>query len=427
MTVRSELIRLSLACLFSCVACFAGCQGESNNQQAGTSNVIAADSPFPDTPGFKANALTQDEIAAGWIQLFDGDTLFGWTKTSDANWEVADGQITVSAGQQGFLRSNSQFGDFELSVDFKSTLGTNSGVFLHTADSPSNPATDCYELNIADVGVSPFPTGSFVGRQVAIGDEAAQKARDRDAWQTFHVVAQGGKFTVDLDGDRVLEYTDPQPLRSGHILLQFNSGPVAFRNVKLRPLGLQVMLTADTYMASWTEAGKQSATFTFADGELQVSGGPGQLESTGQFADFVLQSDIRVSQPELNSGIFFRNIPGQILQGYESQIHNGFMNGDRETAQDSGTGAIFRRVKARRVVANDMAWFTKTIVANGAHFAVWVNGYQVTDWTDEREPKDNPREGQRLAAGTFALQAHDPTTDLQFRNFKAAELPPRLE
>jgi hypothetical protein len=64
-----------------------------------------------------------------------------------------------------------------------------------------------------------------------------------------------------------------------------------------------------------------------------------------------------------------------------------------------------------------------TVVAHGNHFATWVNGIQVTDWTDNRPPSDNARTGYRAAAGHISLQGHDPTTDLSFRNFRIAELP----
>ena len=58
----------------------------------------------------------------------------------------------------------------------------------------------------------------------------------------------------------------------------------------------------------------------------------------------------------------------------------------------------------------------------GLHMAVWVNGYQVSDWTDRRAPAENPRKGLRLKAGTIILQGHDPTTDFMFRNLRMAEL-----
>jgi hypothetical protein len=75
------------------------------------------------------------------------------------------------------------------------------------------------------------------------------------------------------------------------------------------------------------------------------------------------------------------------------------------------------------VVADDGRWFSKTIVADGPHVAVWVDGYQVSDWTDDRPAKENAREGKRLEAGVIAIQGHDPTTDFLFRDFQVAELP----
>jgi hypothetical protein len=64
------------------------------------------------------------------------------------------------------------------------------------------------------------------------------------------------------------------------------------------------------------------------------------------------------------------------------------------------------------------------VAAQGRHLATWVNGFQETDWTDNRPEKDNARNGCRLAAGPISLQGHDPTTDLSFRNFRIQELAP---
>ena len=46
----------------------------------------------------------------------------------------------------------------------------------------------------------------------------------------------------------------------------------------------------------------------------------------------------------------------------------------------------------------------------------------MTNWTDDRPPHDNPREGKRLAPGTLQLQAHDPKTDVEFSNIRIREL-----
>ena len=167
-----------------------------------------------------------------------------------------------------------------------------------------------------------------------------------------------------------------------------------------------------------------ASKFTVTDeGWLRVQNGRGQLETEDPFGDFVLQLDAKTNAPKLNSGIFFRCIPGQEMMGYESQIQNVFLNDDRTLVEDCGTGGIFRRRDARIIAADDETWISKTIVASGNHIGVWVNGLQVTDWFDERPEDPNPRRGLRLARGTIMIQGHDETTDLVFRNIRAAEMP----
>jgi hypothetical protein len=80
-------------------------------------------------------------------------------------------------------------------------------------------------------------------------------------------------------------------------------------------------------------------------------------------------------------------------------------------------------VPARRQAAKDGEWFTMTVAAHGRHIATWVNGVPVVDWTDNRPPNDNPRNGCRLEKGPISLQGHDPTTDIDFRNLRLVELP----
>ena len=139
----------------------------------------------------------------------------------------------------------------------------------------------------------------------------------------------------------------------------------------------------------------------------------------------MLQLEAISEGKELNSGIFFRSIPGQNTNGYECQIQNGYKDGDRTQPKDCGTGGFYRRQNARRVVPDDFKWFHLTLVATGPHMAAWVDGYPVSDWTDPRPPHENPREGQRLKAGTFQIQGHDKTTNLSFRKLRVVEIAPR--
>ncbi len=363
--------------------------------------------------------LTDEEVAQGWISLFDGETTFGWEPTSKADWKVVDGELRVASGAPGFLATTSEFADYELHAEFRGSPQTNSGIFLRTPLAPSDPSRDCYELNIADPSESPFPTGSLVGRAKAAPVPADQQ------WHSLDVTCQGPRIRIRLDDREVLDYTDPAPLGRGRISLQYRQGPVAFRKVRLRPLGLVPMFN-DHDLSGWRVFPDKASEFSRTpEGELRIRNGNGQLESEGRYADFVLQLEVKVNARGLNSGVFFRCIPGEFWQGYESQIHNGYLRQNRAEPADFGTGGFYRREKARRVVADDGVWFAKTLVVSGPHMAAWVNGYQVSDWTDPRPPNPNPRQGLRLEAGTLALQGHDPTTDLLFRGLRIVEMAER--
>jgi hypothetical protein len=364
------------------------------------------------------NTLPDDELTDGWISLFDGQSLFGWKAAGDADWRVEDGAIVVESGEKCLLCTTSQFSDYVLRVDFRCAPSTNSGIFLHTPLKPLDPASDCYELNIAGPE-NPFPTGSLVLRKKA---EIEPVSGD---WHSYEVTLNGADVLVRLDGQQIIEYADPKPLKRGHIGLQLNEGKVAFRNIKLKPLGAASLYNGQD-LSGWKTYPDMASKFTVDDrGNLTVRDGRGQLETESVYGDFLLQLQCKTEAAGLNSGVFFRCIPGDVMMGYECQIHNGFQDGDRTKPEDCGTGGIFRRQDARCVVADDLTWFFLTLVADGPHMAAWVNGFQVSDWTDDRQPDANPRKGLRLEPGSIMIQGHDPTTHLSFRNLSILEFAER--
>lgn len=357
--------------------------------------------------------LPAEELAEGWISLFDGQTLFGWTADSQADWRVEEGAIVASSGEKGLLLTTTQFADYVLRIEFRAESETNSGIFLHTLPQPQEVTADCYELNIAESD-NPFPTGSLVQRQKAEAEAPSGQ------WHAYEVTVDGDRVLVKLNGSEVLDYTDPKPLRRGRIGLQLNTGKVAFRNIRLRPLGMTSLFNGRD-LSGWQTYPDMASKFTVtADGELNVRDGRGQLETAEQYGDFALQLECQTHAPGLNSGVFFRCIPGDVMMGYECQIHNGFLDGNRTRPQDCGTGGFFRRQDARRIVADDLTWFHLTLIADGPHMAAWVNGYQVSDWTDDRQGDENPRKGLRLEPGTIMIQGHDPTTNISFRDLRIA-------
>lgn len=369
--------------------------------------------------GLAGTSLTSEEIANGWILLFDGETQFGWTPRGTVRWQVTGGELSPVPGSgSGYLCTQSEFADFELHAEFWIDDVANSGVFLRCPTEGDITPVSSYEVNIFDAHPQ-WPTGSIneVGR-----------SRGRPAtvgrWNRYDLRAEGSRFIVRLNGEEVLDAVDAKHAR-GVIALQTltGQGVVKFRNIKLRPLGLHSLFNGRD-LQGWSVVPNHKSEYSVTrEGWLNVKNGDGDLQTDAQFGDFVVQLEVISNGEHLNSGVFFRAIPGRFWQGYESQIRNQWEGDDRTKPVDFGTGGIYRRQPARRVVSNDREWFSKTIVATGRHLAVWINGWPVSSWTDNREPGENPRQSFRAAPGVISLQGHDPTTDLSFRNLRAAELP----
>jgi hypothetical protein len=318
----------------------------------------------------KPNTLNPREVAEGWLLLFDGETAFGWKTEGEV--KIDHGTIVLGRGKAGRVINTTSFAESRISVEvdwdgkgewesFNGTLGTGEMHWTGT-------------LKHVDELTSIL--GRTPGRPLSFAIEEGKDIRLRN----LKLLATGGT-----------------PLFNGQDLAGWTQ------------------YTADPKRA------KSKFTVT-PDGWLNVKDGPGDLQTEKLFDDFVLQAECISHGKHFNSGIFFRCLPGEYQQGYEAQIQNGYKDGDRTKPVDYGTGAIYRRVPARKVVSNDNEWFTMTVVAQRNHISTWVNGYQVVDFTDERKPNENARNGSKTGKGAISIQGHDPTTNLSFRNIRIAEL-----
>ena len=365
--------------------------------------------------------LSQAELADGWVRLFDGQSLFGWFAFGDADWSVADGVIRVSEGERSYLCTSFQISDFELELDFRSDATTNSGVFLRTEPEPQDVATESLELNIAPPD-NAFPTGSFVNRQKLSTEELGDF--DTDQWHTYRVRLEGSHVQVALDGRDIMDFEAESVSPRGYISLQHNSGRVEFKNIRMRPIHSEHLVMDSGWESSWIKSQTEGVDFQVEadDKGIHLTGGLGQLESKNQYDDFFLNASYSLARPDVNSGIFFRCIPGKMLDGYECQVNHAMVEGNPLQPADAGAGAIFRRVDARLVVGDGTKPTHIAILASGPQIATWVNGVQMVDFLDQRAPDENPRRGLRTQAGTIAIQAHDPTTDVVFYTVAVSSL-----
>ena len=416
----------SIACpaLLAALLLLAGCsQPVADDSAPPAVSDPTAPAPEPTPPVFEfsaedllASRLPQEQASAGWIRLFDGNTLYGWEIAGRADWRVEEGTIVVESGDRSLLCTSLPWQNFELKVEFLAGPKTNSGIFLRTPLKPTDPATDCYEVNIAPDD-NPCPTAGVVKRQNA---ELAAPQSFGD-WKEMTMKLEGNQLQVWLNDELVCDYTDPLGLPPGRIGLQHNSGRVAFRNIRLRPIGLQSLL--DQELSKWKRYPQMPGQFSVTDdGWLHVEGGRTQLETNEQFDDFVLLAEYKLPSSEMNSGIFFRCIPGDEMMGYECQLSNQMKDDMPLQPADCGTGGIFRRQDARIIAGETDAWVTVVLVAHGPNLAAWVNGLQVSDFVDTRAADENPRRGLRLEAGTIMIQGHDPGTDALLKQIKIAPI-----
>jgi enamine deaminase RidA (YjgF/YER057c/UK114 family) len=236
------------------------------------------------------------------------------------------------------------------------------------------------------------------------------------------IVAIGGReIAVSKDKPLVLERIEGGgPIRLGE--------GVAVQSLAVRPLDLKPLFNGRD-LAGWrtierTRSANVASKFWRVEGDkLRAIGGPGAIEyADARFGDLVLQIDVRTRAVHSNGGVFLRSLPGQFMNGYEVQIHNRCLDCDPAKPFRYTTGGIDDRQDARRMVGRDFVAFRMTIIARGPHFATWVNGLQVADFTDDRPLHENPRQGQRLEPGALQLQAHDPATDYGVLQVLAAPL-----
>lgn len=233
-----------------------------------------ADTTAPADTVAPGNQLTQQEQEAGWELLFNGRDLDGWKRyghdTIGPLWSVREGAIVVdgtglgegSGAHGGSLMTIKQFGNFELTVDWKiSAAGGNSGILYHVVEKPeykTDYATGPEAQIIDDAG---WTGGELTDRQKVGANydmfEAAptRKVNPVGEWNTTRVVYLNGHVEHWLNGDKVVEFEEGSPeyearykkskwvdypgwnkSKIGSISLQDHGAPVYFRNVKIKAL-----------------------------------------------------------------------------------------------------------------------------------------------------------------------------------------------
>lgn len=175
-------------------------------------------------------------------------------------------------------------------------------------------------------------------------------------------------------------------------------------------------------LAGW-RANENPDTFKVENGELVVKGPRAHLFYVGdvqgaKFKNFELKLDIS-TRAKANSGVYFHTEfqkDGWPAKGYEVQVNN--THGDPKK-----TAGLYNVKDNLEAPAKDGEWFTMTIKVVGKHVTTSVNGKVIADYTEEENPQRKANPGRLIGSGTFALQGHDPGSEVHYRNIFVKPLP----
>lgn len=171
-------------------------------------------------------------------------------------------------------------------------------------------------------------------------------------------------------------------------------------------------------------ANEHPDSFRVRDGQIVVKGERAHLFYTGpvqqhDFRDFELKLEV-MTFPGANSGVYFHTAwqdEGWPSNGYEVQVNNT----QSDPKRTAGLYAVQDNFKAP---AADNAWFELTVRVEGKRVTTFVDGKPIADYTEPADPQ-RPAEmaGRVLGSGTIALQAHDPGSEVHYRNIRIRALP----
>ena len=174
-------------------------------------------------------------------------------------------------------------------------------------------------------------------------------------------------------------------------------------------------------LAGW-KASEHTDSWSVADGAIVCHGPRSHLFYVGadpaapaEWKNFHFKAEV-LTKPRANAGIYFHTHfqdKGWPSTGHEAQVNNS--HGDPVR-----TGSLYNVVKNFDAPAKDGEWFTEEVIVEGDRIVIKVDGKTIVDHVEKSaEIKD----GRKLSSGTFALQAHDPGSEVHFRNIRVKRLP----
>jgi hypothetical protein len=187
-------------------------------------------------------------------ELFNGKDLSGWVPVTDpadtsgadpaAVFTVKDGLLQISGRPFGYLRTDRQYADYTLFVEWRWVgQGTNSGLFQRVQEGDkvwpcavecqlmAGRAGDLVSLGGARIAEIPFDPAVKFPVKKRNHPDAALELPDGE-WNRAEIICRGNRMTVYINGS--LENEATLSATAGYIALQSEGGPLEIRSVRLK-------------------------------------------------------------------------------------------------------------------------------------------------------------------------------------------------
>ena len=391
----------------------------------------------------KQNILTEAEKAEGWKLLFDGQTLDGWRDyngtTLTQPWHVVDGCIQAKgdgSDASGYIVTEEQYENFELSWDWNLSKGGNSGMLYHVVERPNFEVPYVtgpeYQLldepNISEKIEEWQKLG--VDYAMHLPDKSLMKVNPQGKWNNSKIVFDNGHVEHWLNGVKILEFEawtddwftrknsgkwenapDYGLAKKGVLCLQDHGFPASFRNLKIKELPRkpknEVALFNGKDLHGWEIYG--AGNWYVQDALLVCESSPdkrGSFLMTREFYDdFELVVDFK-QETIGNSGIFFRSFmeysPKFYFSGWQVEVAppNEDTGGIHE-ATFGGRDWLAQIPDEMENILKIGEWNTMRVRVKGSQVTTWLNGTQMVDLTDELIGKAQGRIGLQIHRGEY--------------------------
>ena len=170
------------------------------------------------------------------------------------NYEVKDGAIVCRPRKGGTIFTKDEFSDFMARLEINIPPGGNNGLAIRYPGQGDTAYVGMCELQVLDDNYEKATGSKIDPRQVhgsAYGMVPAARGyqRPNGEWNFEEVTVQGSKIKVELNGFLILD-TDLADVKTfmansahpgkdrtnGHFGFAGHNDPVAFRNIRLKPL-----------------------------------------------------------------------------------------------------------------------------------------------------------------------------------------------